>query len=1294
MTKDWHVDHETIGSNAFTWKIDYMESSGSYNTGFVNLMGSGIYEKHPLEDLDISGINPDDYRVNVYGFPMLTFHKTGENEYTYIGRYNMNLDKSSNERYGFELKKPNQYLTLEKTEVDESTQEETVVQYHPNIKDIAECWELRDNQGTWCSFRYPNADARRDGFYTLMQGSDATNPRIEVAQHFEARYHVNADQFEYAQNIILGKENEKDYSADIGGANATAASAYVYNKLANLEVLFNWLDSTDISGIDNSRARVFDEPIAQKVNSKLTQKIPNPNFDYDAYVLDPKNYGEPEFIYVEDEAAMLDNGVTYEQRQEGGILQTYGIFTKDSREYRRQKFYSEFEKHLDLDYCAIYFVMTELMLCYDSRGKNMMIATWGPRENGGDYIWYPIFYDVDTQLGLNNVGAKLWDYDEDCSENGTFSTKDSVLWTNLYDVFREKIVSTYRTLRNGKINETTIENAYLCRAGTTFNSYAMRGKRPIIAIGLDEYYKYVLPVTKEWMNQEGNMVTANYLYACQGDRILSRELLIENRLLYMDSKWLGGSFGISTGGMAGANFRSTGNKPSTSSDIYLDGKRWDSELGQYVNDSSVVYPMPYYDATPRYNVTPYLNFYVTTFVDENTFQTEEAYDEAKYPNGIPTVISPSVEEGYKSGKVDQQLNYFAGSKYISSFGDLSLKYLNEIHFPSTPRLLDITLGSDAPDYKNEEVLNPLELDTELNIDGTVRPGHEKPLLQKIILTNVKKVNTYLDVRSPDKLEEFRALGTGLQYALFADGAPLNTVHLPNTITRVVFTQNKELTKLIPSKPVVADMVNGTLVYRPHEQYEGLYIEGVTDYVPSMAGQGSIINEVSFEGDALGYGSYTILKNIVARKNGTGRQNRLKIRMVDVNWTPYVQVEYGESKLSNVNYYYLTDHSTYEEYDHADDLWYEDTLNGKVYTYNSEMDESIIPDMSLFELFYQDKENTPANEINQFTNNIESMINQQTYPTISGEVYISNAEGAAVKESDLTEIYGKAFPNLKIRVAKIDPAYIAKFVQILPSGKEEEIEIIRYPHEDGQSVTITSKMPYKQYCDFLGWGLTKTPLADSDWFVKYDYINETYEPILNPQNFTEEKNAVTLYAIFREHPYIVSFKNPDGEVIATTASTYGQPAKKPALVPSVDESTLPLTETYKFKGFSKERVSLDANDRVISQSLVNLNNVYVTHDMDLWVVYRKQDVHDEPTDINYFVFQNYSYNESRIDGNKFLPAYIDTTRFNVTDGVMIEIKPGVKLSGKITLPSYSPDGKPVIAVGHTFSSDEYANQGYN
>lgn len=499
LTGNWHVDHETIGSNAFTWKIDYMESSGSYNTGFANLMGSGIYEKHPLEDIfnESDGVNTDDYRVNVYGFPMLVFHKTGADEYTYIGRYNMNLDKSSNERYGFELKKAHPGVTKTRTVVNEETGEETTETYHPTIKEIAECWELRDNQGTWCSWRYPTAEMRALGFNARMTGSTESEPRIEVAQHFEARYHKDADQFEYAQNIILGKENTDDYSADIGGATPAAASAYVYDKLSNLQILFNWLDSTDISALPSpENYRTLDTPVRQLVSSKLMKQIPNPNFDYEAYVLNPKTYDQPEFISVEDTEAIAENAVTYETVTENGVQRIYGTFTKDSKEYRRQKFYSEFNQHLDLEYCCVYFVMTELMLGYDSRGKNMMIATWGPRRAGGDYIWYPVFYDIDTQLGLNNVGAKLWDYDEDCTENGTFSTKDSVLWTNLYDVFREAVVSKYRSLRNGKIDEKTIEDSYMCRGGTTFDSYAMMGKRPIIAIGLDEYYKYVLPVTQ------------------------------------------------------------------------------------------------------------------------------------------------------------------------------------------------------------------------------------------------------------------------------------------------------------------------------------------------------------------------------------------------------------------------------------------------------------------------------------------------------------------------------------------------------------------------------------------------------------------------------------------------------------------------------------------------------------------------------------------------------------------------------------------------------------------------------
>jgi hypothetical protein len=63
---------------------------------------------------------------------------------------------------------------------------------------------------------------------------------------------------------------------------------------------------------------------------------------------------------------------------------------------RKAKFENEFNDHLNMEYCLVYYIMTELLLQFDSRGKNMMFASWGPMREDGDYIWFPIYYDVDT----------------------------------------------------------------------------------------------------------------------------------------------------------------------------------------------------------------------------------------------------------------------------------------------------------------------------------------------------------------------------------------------------------------------------------------------------------------------------------------------------------------------------------------------------------------------------------------------------------------------------------------------------------------------------------------------------------------------------------------------------------------------------------------------------------------------------------------------------------------------------------------------------------------------------------
>ena len=45
----WYFNNYTCGTTKFTMKIDFMESSGTYNMGFANMVSNG-YMNHPLED--------------------------------------------------------------------------------------------------------------------------------------------------------------------------------------------------------------------------------------------------------------------------------------------------------------------------------------------------------------------------------------------------------------------------------------------------------------------------------------------------------------------------------------------------------------------------------------------------------------------------------------------------------------------------------------------------------------------------------------------------------------------------------------------------------------------------------------------------------------------------------------------------------------------------------------------------------------------------------------------------------------------------------------------------------------------------------------------------------------------------------------------------------------------------------------------------------------------------------------------------------------------------------------------
>lgn len=1215
LTKNFHMDNNVVGTNKFTWKIDYMESSGSYNTGFANLLGNlqyPLYTKHPLDDLGLSGVG---MRTTVYGFPILTFHQyetTTNNQtspgqvYEYIGRYNMNLDKGSNEYYGFESTAEQPYIIL-----PDGT--------HPQIKKIAECWELSDNQGTWTSFKYPNAAAREAGFGTAQPDNA---DRLEVMRHFEYRYSaydkeldaIGADgKYDGKMKDDLAKkiaENDEITAANITDAQK---SAFVRKRYANLEALFNWLDSTNREEATNEA--ILDPQTREVINSV-------------------------DYYTANDYSSTL--GATSVANQSGGYITT---FTKDTSEFRLEKFRNEFPKHLDKEYCLIYFILTELLLCYDSRGKNMMLASFGPQEINGDYIWYPIFYDIDTQLGLNNSGAYLWDYDADVTLDGLFSTPSSVLWVNFFSAFEEDIKNKYRVLRGasdgsnvvGNLSYDKIAGAYECNP-EVFGSYAMRGIRPIVAIGLDEYYKYFATTKTGYFDTSGQTIiegSPEYAYACQGDKKLTTELLVRNRLNYVDSWWLGGNYDITQFKQGQFWGRMNGNRITKTSDTYLDVDQatYDSIIAENPNYEGVLqrgtYPVAYYDAQPGFKLKPFLKQYVTYFTDEVPGPSVKYNATAEQKeNGIQTITNQDVIETYKATKEmpNEQLVYLPGVDYLSSLGDLSTSYFSEFTLTAGKRLLDLNLGSDIPGYKNELI----DANKKFNLADEKDSTTKKSLLKKIVMTGMTTFDRTLDVSGSEKLQEFRALRTSLPNVYFADGAPLHTVHLPASLETLKLIENNELTNIITTT-AKAQVFNrfddeGKAIFNDPSEYRGLYIEGATDYVSGSTGHS--LNQLIIEGGSLGYGSYTLLNNLVNAKKNALTKNKLSVSLKDVYWCPYEQVQYGENRINNVNYYFLTDHNTFIPYnDLSEENWSFNTLNGLIYTYNNNVDKTIIEDTTLLDNFITWYNNSN----NQFTNTSDATY---SVPTITGTVFIANENGEAIDEEKLTSYYGQYYPNLTIYAENVNTKNVTKYVNILDSGK---IDIIDVKRSSGDiPLMLTAECPTKTNYDFKGW-----EDENGNLIIAYDgenYINA--EESLSQLSFEDlNTNVITLYARFEDHAYKMRFYNKDGSLIETVDYIYSNinGISSPSIIPAYTDNSLELTEVYKWLGWAR---GSDPN----AIDVVNISTLHPTNDLNFIAVYEKTSVYNNVLDSQYLL-------TTEVDG-----------------GLAIGLNPNYYLTGKITLPS--------------------------
>ena len=199
---------------------------------------------------------------------------------------------------------------------------------------------------------------------------------------------------------------------------------------------------------------------------------------------------------------------------------TYGetTYNKDTAEYRLAKFKYEFEDYFEKDPIIFYYIFTEVFLMIDNRAKNMFLTSFDGQH------WFPIPYDFDTAIGINNEGKLVFDYDledTDYIDNApVYNGQESTLWINVRDAFLEDIYDMYDKLRtSGKfsfeiINEKMNKHQEECWPESIWNE--------------DAKLKYV----DVFLN-----TGTNYLEMCQGNKKTQREWWLYNTFKYRDSKY-------------------------------------------------------------------------------------------------------------------------------------------------------------------------------------------------------------------------------------------------------------------------------------------------------------------------------------------------------------------------------------------------------------------------------------------------------------------------------------------------------------------------------------------------------------------------------------------------------------------------------------------------------------------------------------------------------------------------------------------------------------------------------------
>lgn len=690
-------------------KADYMDSSGSNNTGTANYVDD-CYRALNIQtpgQKHFDNTKSGSVVTCIKGYPCIIFYSKDGKSYEYIGKYNLNLDKATPEPFGF---------AHDDSDFGYEKDQNGDLILDDNGKKINSiyCFEFLDNAVEVCNFQIKDPyDNYKDTWYKTYTDKEG-KVKFGWEEGFESRYPELDD--------------VKSDSADA------------------LYPLASWLNEL--------------QTLREKEENE--DHLTPDDMDIEIVYGEATKYNEKTQYYLQDEdGGYIQAYPTEEQFNTDG--KTYYEVTSDNSVFKMtslERFKKEYQCYFDKDFLLTYYIITEALLMVDSRVKNLMLATWGKEKRtyiditddnkektSFNYIFYPIFYDMDTAVGLDNAGKPRFDYYDEDTDSNIYNGK-CYLWNFVRDALFQEVKAQFNAIESAnKMSKDTILPYYNDNQANMANEAFYNG---------DGQYKYILPAIEGYYDGlNGKDIApgdAPYLYAAQGNRDLAREKFIENRLSYLKGKHTSNNFTTSQV----AEFR--WNYPTKKGN----GGAIDKSI----------------EAVPPDGIFDFESLqtcYAGVMLGKNAsgIQYKKFNGSEKQQIIVPNATNANGTEAY-----------LLGLKDLKDIGDLSSKYVQKFVFTTSDLKLEkLILGNSKQGYNNTF----WQGSEAIGLTGCT-------YLKYFNLENCPYYMQSLDFSNSPAIETIRTTGSGVNSITLPKNGVLKELRLPPYIKSLELDNHKYLTK--------------------------------------------------------------------------------------------------------------------------------------------------------------------------------------------------------------------------------------------------------------------------------------------------------------------------------------------------------------------------------------------------------------------------------------------------------------------------------------------------------------------